>query len=73
MFKDGDKRDGEEMARVIKANAPLADVPILLFSAIPEDYGWDREVFCAFLQVPVRAQELVAAVRSILLDGALPC
>ena len=72
MIKHGDIRDGEEMARVIKANESLADVPILLFSAIPEDSPWDRDVFCAFLPKPFHPEELLAAVRSILLHGAMP-
>ena len=72
MIKHGEKRDGEEMARVIKANESLADVPILLFSGIPDDDAWDRDVFCAFLQKPAEPEELLAAVRSILLHGAMP-
>ena len=72
MFKYGDTRAGEKMARAIKANESLADVPILLFSAIPEEWPWDRDLFCAFLTMFAPPEELPAAVRSILLHGALP-
>ena len=72
MFKRRDRRAGEKTARAIKANEPLADVPILLCSAMPEDSAWNRDLFCAFLPKPFHSEELLAAVRSILLHGATP-
>ena len=72
MFKGKDTCAGEKLARVIKANESLADVPILLFSGIPDDDGWDRDLFCAFLPKPCHPEELLAAVRSILLADAMP-
>ena len=61
---------GQDMARLLKAEPELSNLLVLLSSAIPENYHWDRSVFCGFIQKPYRMEPFVEVVRLILGFGA---
>ena len=63
--KNASEPNGQEMARFIKAQSPLARVPILLLTG-HENYPWDRDVFCAYVPMPIDRWTFVQLVRWVL-------
>jgi DNA-binding NtrC family response regulator len=64
MLKPG--LNGQDMARILKADPELSSMIVLLFSGIDERYPWDRSVFCGFIQKPCRIEPFIQVVRLLL-------
>jgi len=60
------KMSGEEMARTIKANPSLAEIPILSFSAYLYEEIGQPNIFCAAISKPADIKSLLRVIQMIL-------
>ncbi len=66
MRKETDREGGATIARVLKADPSLTDVPILLFTAYSDSSICDPALFAAYFEKPCRQEEILEAIRTLL-------